>query len=466
MFDWFWEFLYLISKSLFRIIDAMLLGAKKLCGLEMISVDLQETDFLTYLFGASEVKWSFMIACLLALVVLAIFAVIAVIKTTVKDKGGESPVRVVGKAVKAAFLFLCVPAIMYICMWFGNALVNALNEAITGSSSSTLGSYLFVAFSEDMELTSEQIKEVLACSSKDFSYVNTDYVWTLGNGSLKSFDFILSWICGLAILFPVANTLIMFVERAISIVILFIVSPFSISTTVIDDGSHFKLWRDQVLVKFITGYGAIISLNIYAMIINIVYTRNIVFFPESAVGVPILSNAFLNTLMKLCIIIGGAFSMQKIQAVIGNLVQAGAGSNEMREAADAGRRMGGFVGSAANQTLGRAARAGKWIGGKVADATGVTGAIKRIGEAWQQFADRRGGALLGGMGLGGINASAEQYRSRNGGGGGMLGGFGGNYNPAQPTEDKEKTNEMKDVLNNSQKDKEKKSPIKILKENK
>lgn len=460
MFDWFWEFLYLISKSLFRIIDAMFLGAKKLCGIEPISVDLQETDFLTFLFDSHEVKWSFVIACLLALVVLCIFSVIAVIRTTMKDRSEGSPVQIVVKAVKAVLLFLCVPAIMYISMWFGNAIVNALNEAVTGSSTSTLGSYLFIAFAEDMELYPEQIEEVLACSSKEFSYVNTDYVWTLGNGNLKSFDFILSWICGIAVLFPVATTLVMFVERAISIVILFIVSPFSIATTVIDDGSHFKLWRDQVLVKFITGYGAIIALNIYVMVVEVVYTRNVVFFPESEVGVPILSNTFLNTLMKLCIIIGGAFSMQKIQAVIGNLVQAGAGSNEMREAADAGKRMGGFVGSAVNQTYGRAFRAAKKVGGLVADATGVSGAIKRVGEAWQSFADRRGAALLGGMGLGGVNAAAEAYRNRNGSGGG--GGRSSNSNNEKPAENNEKSNNTRDTLAGSQNNNEKKKkPVQV-----
>jgi len=131
--------------------------------------------------------------------------------------------------------------------------------------------------------------------------------------------------------------LLMFVDRAIAMVILFVFSPISLSTTVLDDGARFKLWRDQFIVKFLTGYGCIIAINIYALIIGAISNNNLVFF----------DNRVLNNFMKIVIIVGGGVSMTRVMALVGNLISAGAGSNELRDSAIAagsfGRIMGGAI---------------------------------------------------------------------------------------------------------------------------
>ncbi len=108
-----------------------------------------------------------------------------------------------------------------------------------------------------------------------------------------------------------------FVERTISIVLLFIVSPLSISTTVIDDGSHFKLWREQVLIKYLVGYGMIIGLNVYILVVSIICSGDLVFF----------DNSFLNFLFKIAFVLGGAVTLDKTMGLVGNLVSSGAGDN-------------------------------------------------------------------------------------------------------------------------------------------
>ena len=108
---------------------------------------------------------------------------------------------------------------------------------------------------------------------------------------------------------------------------LFLLSPISLSTAVIDDGARFKLWRDQFLTKFLTGYGCIIAINIYALIIGAISNDGLKFF----------DNSILNNFMKIVIIVGGGISMQRMMALVGNLINAGAGSNELRDAAIAGQ---------------------------------------------------------------------------------------------------------------------------------
>ena len=47
MFDWFWEFLYGISKSLLRLIDGLISCTNKLCGIETVNIGGTETDLVS-----------------------------------------------------------------------------------------------------------------------------------------------------------------------------------------------------------------------------------------------------------------------------------------------------------------------------------------------------------------------------------------------------------------------------------
>jgi hypothetical protein len=136
----------------------------------------------------------------------------------------------------------------------------------------------------------------------ELSYYDTAKVSQLMN--LSNFPFLFSWIAGGVVLFGIGSAMLIFVDRVLSLVILYIASPISISTSVLDDGARFKLWRDQFLSKFIMGYGMILAINIYAMVCGLVTSPGFSFFPEEG-------KEFLDLIMKLLIIAGGALTMQK-----------------------------------------------------------------------------------------------------------------------------------------------------------
>ena len=162
---------------------------------------------------------------------------------------------------------------------------------------------------------------------------NTDDVWWL-MGDLSKFEFLFSWIACSVILTSVGISMMYFVSRVIAITILYIVAPFSIGASVLDDGARFKLWREQILIKFITGYGMMIAINVYAMICLLVMNPSLVFFEDGS---------FIDYLMKLLLIAGGGISLKQTMSLIGNLISSGAGSNELRDAAIAGG-LGGLAG--------------------------------------------------------------------------------------------------------------------------
>ncbi|MBO7303368.1 MAG: hypothetical protein J6U68_04195 [Clostridia bacterium] len=320
MFDWFWEFLYMLSKTIFRIIDGLILCANKLCGIDTVNFEGEETDFLSFLLFSDEVGFAFKVSAILATILLVFFTVFMIIRTITKDKAEGTPSQIAVKSFKTLLMFFFVPAVMIAFMAIGNEFITALYTATTQSASKP-GAFLFCAFAQDGGMLPEHVE---LFRSGQLSYYDTAEVAKYMN--LSEFPFLFSWLAGGVVLFGIGSAMLIFVDRVLSIIILYIVSPFSISSSVLDDGARFKLWRDQFLSKFIMGYGMILAINIYAMVCGLVTNPGFAFFPNEG-------DEFLDLIMKLLIIAGGALTMQKAMALIGNLVAAGAGSNELRDSA-------------------------------------------------------------------------------------------------------------------------------------
>ena len=449
MFDWFWEFLYGISKSILRLIDGLISCANKLCGIESVNIGGTETDLVSYMLRSEALANGFKIAAVLGFVVLIFFTIARIIMVVLKEKPDMSPIKVAGKAFKALLLFMFVPAIMLTLVWALNTIMNALYQA-TMNGSQSLGTFLFHAFSQDAEILNQSIYDQII-SGKDL-YLNTDTVSAAIE--LSDFDFIFSWIAGIALLFTLAGALIQFVDRAISIGVLFMVSPFSIASSVLDDGGRFKLWREQVLIKFISGYGIILYLNIYCLLISLIAPSNVVFFEGS----------FINNLFKLIIIIGGGFAMQKASALLGNLVGAGAGSREMMD--NALGRLGSAAAIGGLKLAGKGLMAGgkKLFGGKK-DNKGKD--EKKEGESGENAENQNNGNEgdkldqepkyndakdIGDKMKNGDDGAGENKDSGSGagGGGGKREADTNNFNFGKEKADQMTANQIMEALNNKQ----------------
>ena len=329
MFDWFWEFLYSISKSIFKLIDGLMSCANVLLGIDPVYVNGKESNIFDFLMTNSNINLAFVIATVIAVILVSVFGVIQIIRTMVSEKIQMTPARVVGKVGSTILTFIFIPVAMALLIFITNIFMKALYQASLGGSSATLGAFLTGAFSQDA--LNEGVPSNFYTLA-GFDYTNTDLMWNYID--LSDFDYFFSWIAGICILVCLAKTLLLFVDRAIAMVILYIVAPISLSASVLDDGAHFKLWRDQFLVKFLTGYGCILGLNVYAVIVGAISNDNFKFFQTSL---------FLNNLLKIAFIIGGAMSMSRIMALVGNLVSAGAGSRELADTANANRAFGGAM---------------------------------------------------------------------------------------------------------------------------
>ncbi len=304
---------------MYAIIDNLLKCANMLCGIVPITYEGADTDFLSFLLRNKNIAFAFAGSVLISIVLVLLFSVIMIMRTIASEKVEKTPTQIAVQVAKTLLTFLFIPAAMVVLISFTNALMQILYQATSANSPDGIGRFLAGAFGQNALKSGVDPDFYL---DENFKYWSTSNV--KGYLDLSDYDYFFSWLASIVILIAIGITLLMFVDRAFAIVILFIFAPISLSTSIVDDGARFKLWREQFLVKFLTGYGCIIGINIYALVVAAVTADGLVFFPDSVI---------LNNLMKILIIGGGGVSLQKLMALVGNLIAQGAGSNEMRDSA-------------------------------------------------------------------------------------------------------------------------------------
>jgi len=378
MFDWFFDFLYLITKTLLRLIDAILSLADILCGIEPVKVDGEETDLMSWLLSTNEIMTALKVAVTICIFLVVFFSIWKIVTMIVSEKPNTTPAQIMMTAGKNILIFLFIPAIFITLSWACNAIGEAMYSG-TRNGASSIGAWLASSFGDECKLYDDnQIQELLTNGS--FNYKSTS--WMREHYEMNDYSFILSWLVGWFVLKAVCKAMLVFVNRVYSIVVLYIIAPFPICASIVDEGNHFKIWRDELLSQFLVGYCGIIGLNIFTLVLNRLVMGGVKYF----------DNGFLNFLFKVFLCLGGAMSIEKIMGMVGNLVKPGAGDNALKEA---GQMAQGYskIGSMLGNTLAAPFKKGaKKLAKKIAKSqTGGAGGGDGDGGAGGDLGDLTGG---------------------------------------------------------------------------
>ena len=65
--------------------------------------------------------------------------------------------------------------------------------------------------------------------------------------SLRNLDFLIGIFGSIVIMVMFVMSAVTFIQRIFDIVLLYIISPISVSTIPVDDGNRFKIWRDMTI---------------------------------------------------------------------------------------------------------------------------------------------------------------------------------------------------------------------------
>lgn len=230
-------------------------------------------------------------------------------------------------------------------------------------------------------------KNVIGFEQGDKSYTRDPMV------EMESFNFWTAYLVVIVMLVAIIFSMLGLVRRIFDIVLLFIVLPLISATIPLDDGARFKNWRDTVVSKVVLAYGAILSVNIFLLIIP---TISMIDFTELG------WSAFTENLFKAFLLMGGALAINGGQLLVARLM--GSSADESREMAHSARALlggavaaGGVLRGAKNLTVGGYNKYGRYRQGLL-----PTGA--RLGNfagnliGGQKYSDSRGASVLRALG--------------------------------------------------------------------
>ena len=325
LFGWVYDLLYILQKSICYLLDFIREVFCKLAGIETVAIDGEQSEILTHFILSDSIRNAFLGVFLIGVILLFVFVIIAIIKSEAADpQHKKTKGQIIAKALQSFVVFLLIPFLLVAGIMLANVIVGAIHGSMTGAiydgnTTSLIGGQILVTSGSEAYIgpanMRTEIERMFVTGQLDYNKLSVvKQYYDLGD-----MNFFVGIAGGLAILVMFVMSAVMFVQRIFDIILLYIVSPASVSTIPLDDGGRFRIWREMLVSKVLGAYGIILSMNIFFLIIPQV--SKIAFFGDT----------FKDGVIQLLFILGGAFSITKANMIIAQLTGTNAGMQEMQQ---------------------------------------------------------------------------------------------------------------------------------------
>lgn len=324
-FGWIYDVFYTLQKSICCLLDFIRDIFCKLAGIETVKIDGSEEEILSHFILSPAIQNAFLGVLLVGVILLFVFVIIAIIKSEVADpQHKKTKGQILVKSLQSFIIFLLIPFLLIAGIMLANVVVGAIHASMTGSmldgnTASTIGGQILVTSGYDAYIgpagSRAEIERMFITGQLDYNSLSVVKRYY----DLSEMNFFVGIAGGLVILVMFVMSAVMFVQRIFDIILLYIVSPASVSTIPLDDGGRFRIWREMLVSKVLSAYGIILSMNIFFLVVPQI--SQITFF----------GNAFKDGIVQLLFVIGGAFSITKANMIIAQLTGSNAGMQEMQQ---------------------------------------------------------------------------------------------------------------------------------------
>ena len=291
----------------------------KLCGIETVEIEGEQGDLLSNLLESDIIKRVFLTIFIIGFILLIVFTILAIIKSNYQEK--QNWKTVLSKTGQAFIIMLLIPFTVIIGVMLTNTIMSSINQAMNvypSSGQGTIGGQFLITIGHDAYkgLIDQSTAEAMFVSG-ELNYAKLSVVKQYYD--ITELNYVIGLLGSLVMLIMFVISAITFVQRIFDIVLLYIISPVSISTIPLDEGNRFKVWKDMLISKILSAYGIILVMNLFFLIIPQVY--QIKFF----------DNSFQNGIVYILFLIGGSFAVTKASRVISQLTGAPATGGEMAQ---------------------------------------------------------------------------------------------------------------------------------------
>lgn len=377
MFDWWWEFLYNISECINKCIDGLYKLFLFFAGVAPSDVNQEiagdaDTNILVNIFSDNSISVMFLGFLGFTAGIFTISIIIGLVRSEWASKdNGEGKLKVLKQSLKGFLLIFLIPTIFSIGILATSILLSGITSGMAGTSFSefNLAQKLF-----EICLPDNPSNPGTPSWTDGYSFISAQG-WDLHN-----FNYLVAYLGGIIILFIIGLAALNLIERIIDLVFLYLVSPFVIAVSPLDEGNRLGIWKDLVISKLLSVAGMVICFYIYFLCLPIV---DKIF----------ASDTFIVRLGYLIFAIGGALAARKGGLLISNLVGHNTALIEGQQAGQTAQIVGTGFRAGLGVITGLAGGALHLIGrGGAAGARGISGVASRTAETVATGSAVAGGA--------------------------------------------------------------------------
>lgn len=320
--EWIYGLFYTLQAGICYLIDFIKRIFFKLCGLDTVTINGEQKDLVTSLVQSNTIHRVFLTIFLIGVILLTVFVIIALIRANYQQNEKKSRSTIFAKAGHSFLIFLLIPFLLVAGMTLVNTIMASINTSmqvyitdgqtyIGGQMLITSGSNAFIGDA------SERVAIETKFLTGALDYNNLDVVKQYYN--VADINYVIGILGGLVMLVMFAISSVTFIQRIFDIILLYIISPITVSTIPLDEGNRFRIWKDMLISKILGAYGIILVMNLFFLIMPQV--SRMTFF----------NNSFENGIVYVLFMIGGAFAITKANLVISQLCGSQAGGREFAQ---------------------------------------------------------------------------------------------------------------------------------------
>ena len=300
---------------LLQLIDGLREIFSAIAGVTNVRVNGQSVNIIEYLAGNSTVGTIFWCIFILAVGLTCIFTIVGLVKNMIANNRNIS--SIVGKFFLALLGTMAMLAVVFLGILIANSLLQLLARIFQIDNSNKLSNALFNACVGNW-INGYNINKINVTSlsvSDIFGGYNAALfgVWPTSwkcNGMVNpnTFMYLPALISSIALGIALIIAILNLAKRVYEIIYLYFCMPVSMSTLPLDDGARFKNWREQFVTKIILAYGAVLSVNVFVLLLPLIQSMSI---PN--VG------SFGNSVFTIFMIVGGAMVIPAGQTLFARL---------------------------------------------------------------------------------------------------------------------------------------------------
>lgn len=174
-------------------------------------------------------------------------------------------------------------------------------------------------------------------SYNDLTRVRKDFdIWEM--------DYLVGYVSCIVFIIIMAICIFTFIVRMFNLLLLYLTSPLFASSMPMDDGGKWQSWTQAFVIQLFSGFGIIVAMRLYLIIIPITLSKNLVFF----------ENSYLNRMAQLLMVLGGAWAVLQAGSVITGILAGNPGMAAIQQEGRIGSMVSSWAMRAPRAAMGTA----------------------------------------------------------------------------------------------------------------